>query len=254
MTMNTKKKKILPELEPLILNPNDLKQVKTATACDNIKVNIKPKTNNQKLYWKYLRDSNKQIVIASGSAGTGKSFLSMSYALKALKDGEFDEVKILVPTVEASSALKLGYLKGDLESKLLPYTLTTKTTCEKILKISECDNARKVVKQLLDTGKINFEVMSFIRGRTFDNTLLLLEEAENLSSQEMVLALTRCGEGSKIVISGDSRQSDRTYKEKQTGLEHAIEKLGEFEEVATVYFTDEDVVRNKLITKILQVW
>ena len=96
--------------------------------------------------------------------------------------------------------------------------------------------------------------MSFIRGRTFDNTLLLLEEAENLSSNEMILALTRCGTNSKIVISGDSKQSDRNYKGHCTGLEHAIEKLGDFDEVATIEFTDDDVVRNGLITKILKAW
>lgn len=250
----TKKKKSNMTYDDLKLNAKELELVKASTASDGIKVNVKPKTENQKLYWKYLRDNSKKIVICGGAPGCGKSYLSIAYALKALKDGEYENVKILIPTVEASSALKLGYLRGSLEEKLMPYTIATTSTCEKILKTSGVENADKIVKFLLDTKKISFEVMSFIRGRTFDNTLLILEEAENLSSAEMILALTRIGENSKIIICGDSRQSDRTYKENMTGLDHAIDKIGQFEETAIVKFTDEDVVRNGIITKILKVW
>ena len=249
-----KKKKPDYDYESLNLSKEELEIFNSNTLINSIKVNIKSKTENQKLYWKHLKDSKKEIVIASGSPGTGKSFLSMAYALKALKEGEYEEIKVLIPTVEASSDLSIGYLKGTLEAKLLPYTITTKSTIEKILKMSDVENHDKIIKYLFDSKKINFEIMSFIRGRTFDNTLMLLEEAENLSSQEMVLALTRCGKNSKIVISGDSRQSDRNYRGHCTGLEHALDKLKAFDEVATIEFTDEDVVRNGLITKILKVW
>ena len=249
-----RKKKTETDYEKLNVSLKDLDVVKCNTLVDSIKVDLKPKTENQKLYWKYLRDTNKEIVIASGSPGTGKTYLSLAYALKALKEGVYENVKILIPTVEASSALKLGYLKGDLESKLLPYTISAKSTCEKILKTSGVCDYCSIIKYLFNCGKIDFEVMSFIRGRTFDNTLLILEEAENLSSKEMILAITRCGENSKIVISGDSKQSDREYREKRSGLEHAIDKLGTFDEVSIIHFSDDDVVRNQLITKILKVW
>lgn len=246
-----KKKRIYEDLN---ISVEDLKNVEQSSLCNSIKVDLKPKTENQKLYWKYLRDTNKEIVICSGAPGCGKSYLSIAYALKALKDGVYENVKILIPTVEASSALKLGYLKGDLESKILPYTIAAKSTCEKILKSSGVCDYGSIIKYLFDCGKIDFEVMSFIRGRTFDNTLLILEEAENLSSKEMILAITRCGENSKIVISGDSKQSDREYREKRSGLEHAIDKLGTFDEVSVIHFSDDDIVRNQLITKILKVW
>ena len=115
------------------------------------------------------------------------------------------------------------------------------------------EDAIKYAEKLIESGKIDFELISYIRGKTFDNTLLLVEEAENLSPEELLLVMTRIGENSKLVISGDPRQADRKYTNK-CGLSHAIDKLLEMEEVAVVKFTDDDVVRNTLITKILKAW
>ena len=249
-----KKKKSEPDNEQMKLTASELELVKTNTACDSIKVNIKPKNDNQKLYWKYLRDSKKKIVICGGAPGCGKSYMSVAYALKALKENAYEYVKILIPTVEASSALKIGLLPGTVLDKIQPFRESTMYLIEKILTQSGVTSPNKVAKQLIDSGKITFEIMSYIRGRNFDNTLLLLEESENLSHEEMLLAITRCGENSKIVISGDSRQSDRIYKNNTSGLEHAMNVLDGMDEVGIVKFHDDDVVRNNLITKILQVW
>ena len=228
-------------------------QENKANLLDSIKVNIKAKNEKQKLYKKYLKDTNKQIVIGSGSPGTGKSFLSLAYALKALKEKEFDTVRILIPTCEASSKLAIGFLPGDLESKIQPYKECSLYNIAKVLEKSDCLDSKKIASNLIETGKIDFELISYIRGKTFDNTLLLVEEAENLSPEELLLVMTRIGENSKLVISGDPRQADRKDTNK-CGLSHAIDKLLEMEEVAVVKFTDDDVVRNTLITKILKAW
>ena len=228
-------------------------QENKANLLDSIKVNIKAKNEKQKLYKKYLKDTTKQIVIGSGSPGTGKSFLSLAYALKALKEKEFDTVRILIPTCEASSKLAIGFLPGDLESKIQPYKECSLYNIAKVLEKSDCLDSKKIASSLIESGKIDFELISYIRGKTFDNTLLLVEEAENLSPEELLLVMTRIGENSKLVISGDPRQADRKYTNK-CGLSHAIDKLLEMEEVAVVKFTDDDVVRNTLITKILKAW
>ena len=228
-------------------------QENKANLLNSIKVNIKAKNEKQKLYKKYLKDTNKQIVIGSGSPGTGKSFLSLAYALKALKEKEFDTVRILIPTCEASSKLALGFLPGDLESKIQPYKECSLYNIAKVLEKSDCLDSKKIASSLIESGKIDFELISYIRGKTFDNTLLLVEEAENLSPEELLLVMTRIGENSKLVISGDPGQADRKYTNK-CGLSHAIDKLLEMEEVAVVKFTDDDVVRNTLITKILKAW
>jgi len=249
-----RKKKAEEQYEELNLTVKDLETAKSNSIFSQINVNVKPKNDNQKLYWKYLRDTTKEIVICGGAPGCGKSYLSFAYALKAIKDDEYEQVKILIPTVEASSALKIGFLPGSKEDKVEPFKESAKYLIEKILKQGEVESPQKLAKYLIDSGKISFEIMSYLRGRNFDNTLLLLEESENLSQEEMLLAITRCGEGSKIVISGDSRQSDRKYGDATSGLEHAMNVLQRLDEVGIVRFHDDDVVRNDIITKILNVW
>ena len=147
-------------------------QENKANLLDSIKVNIKAKNEKQKLYKKYLKDINKQIVIGSGSPGTGKSFLSLAYALKALKEKEFDTVRILIPTCEASSKLAIGFLPGDLESKIQPYKECSLYNIAKVLEKSDCLDSKKIASSLIESGKIDFELISYIRGKTFDNTLL----------------------------------------------------------------------------------
>jgi phosphate starvation-inducible PhoH-like protein len=244
--------------QKLNITPEELKLAefieKQASLLSSIKVNIKPKNDNQKLYWKALRDTNKSIVIGSGAPGTGKSYLSQAYALKALKENEFEEIRILVPTCEASGGLSLGFLPGTVEDKTTVYKEASMYTMTKILEKSEVINAKSIVKNLVDSRKISFELMSYIRGKTFDNTLILVEEAENLSPEELLLVMTRIGENSKLVISGDPRQSDRKYSSMESGLEHAVEKLKNFDEVSVTEFTEDDIVRNSLISKILKNW
>jgi len=229
-------------------------QEEKARLMSSIKVNVKAKNEKQKLYWKYLKDVNKQIVIGSGSPGTGKSYLSMAYALKALKEGEYKHIKILIPTCEASSKLSIGLLPGSIDEKIQPFVDNSKYTLAKVLEKSDVLNVSKIVDDLFKGQKISVELISYIRGKTFDDTLVLIEEAENLSPEEIILVITRMGENSKIVISGDPKQADRKYPNGKSGLGMVIEKLSDMEEVGHVHFTDNDVVRNLLITKILKKW
>ena len=151
-----RKKKPEKAYEDLKLTEQELELVKASTATDNICVNVKPKTENQKLYWKYLRDTNKEIVICGGAPGCGKSYLSIAYALKALKDGDYEHVKILIPTVEASSALRIGLLPGTIDEKTQPWCETTHYLVKKILKQSDVRESEKIAKWLIDSGKINW--------------------------------------------------------------------------------------------------
>lgn len=220
----------------------------------SIKVDIKCKNDKQKEYWKALKDTTKKIVIGHGSAGTGKSYLAFAYALKAYKNNDYKNVKILVPTCEASSKLSIGLLPGTIDEKIAPYKECSIYNMAKILEQNGCYDAKRMVTDLVASGNFSFELVSYIRGKTFDDTLLLIEESENLSPEEMLLIITRIGENSKLIISGDPRQADRKYPNNESGLEHAIDKLSEMEEVASIKFEDNDVVRNNLITKILKAW
>lgn len=227
---------------------------KSSELLSYIKVNVKAKNERQKEYKNSLKDSKKQIVVGCGSPGTGKSFLSFAYALKAIKDGEFDAIKIIIPTCEASSKLSIGFLPGDLSSKIMVYKEASIYSLVKILETSGCNDGESIVRGLVAEKKISFEIVSYIRGKTFDNTLIIVEEAENLSPEELLLVMTRIGENSKLIISGDPRQADRKYNGNESGLQRVCGKLGDMDEVSVVEFSDDDVVRNSLITKILRNW
>lgn len=222
------------------------------------KVDLKCKNKKQKEFLQMLKDPKHEICFGIGSAGSGKSYLSLGFALSQLKDPStpYEKIIILVPTCEAG-AMGLGYLKGSLFEKISPYIDADTYTMEKILHNSGNACAKQIIGQLLNNGYVNFEVVNFARGKTFDNALILLNEAENYSKEEMLLLLTRIGENSKLIITGDLKQLDRKDIKKSKvacGLEHAARQLGEMEEASVIEFNDEDIVRNPLITKILENW
>lgn len=224
----------------------------------NYKIQLKCKNEKQKEFLNQLKDDKYQICFAQGSAGSGKSFISIGYALSALKDqsNSFDKIILLVPTAEAGN-MSLGYLKGDLEAKMLPYLEADKYTMEKILKMSGNAFPKGVVDSLVQRNLINFELVNFARGKTFDNALILICEGENYSPGELLLLLTRIGDGSKVIITGDAQQLDRRDIKKTkegNGLTYAIERLKDLDEVSVTTFTEEDIVRNPIISKILKAW
>lgn len=222
------------------------------------KVVLKCKNEKQKAFLNNLKNQENEICFGTGSAGSGKSFISLGYSLLALKDQEnaFDKLIIIVPTCEAGN-MSLGFLKGTLEEKLAPYLEADTYTMEKILKESGNACSKGIVNDLIKGGYIEYQLVNFARGKTFDNCIVLINEAENYSKEEMLLLLTRVGKNCKLIVTGDPMQLDRKDIKKtksSCGISYAIEHLCGLEEVSCTVFEDSDIVRNPLIGKILDNW
>jgi phosphate starvation-inducible PhoH-like protein len=220
------------------------------------KLSLKCKTAAQKKFFEEMKDRKNEICFGIGSPGTGKSFLSLAYALRELKAGNFERIIMVVPTAQAGGAdLNIGLLKGDLEQKVEVFKQVDLDTIEKILKLSGNEEYKKISKKLIDEEYIKYEFVNFLLGKTLDNSLILVNECEQYTKENMRLILTRLGENSKMIITGDSKQVNRksiTNGKDTCGLTYVAEKLKELDEVSVTEFTDEDIVRNKLIIKILK--
>jgi len=221
------------------------------------KLDIKCKNEKQKQLLNHLKDPEMKVNICNAPAGVGKSFLALSAALYQLKNQMVSKIIIIVPTLEASDACKIGLLPGGIDEKLQPYKLATLSTLEKILIANENYNSKIIAENLINSSLIEFELLSYARGRNYDDAFVILDEAENLSKKECLLLLSRLGEGgSKIALIGDEQQCDR--KDLKTmdlcGLTYAESKLKDLEEVTIDHFTNEDIVRNPFLTKLLDAW
>jgi len=239
------------------INPDEMISINSLKAL-NYKIEIKCKTEKQKQFLNQLKNNDKQICFGVGSPGTGKSFISLAYGLRALKEGKFDNIVMIIPTAQAGGQdLSLGFLKGDFDEKTKVFTDADKETINKILKISGNISYSEMTNTLINSGIIKHEYVNFLLGKTIDNSLILVNECEQYTKDNLRLILTRIGEKSKIVITGDSKQVNRrSIKNKNdiSGLDYAVEKLKDMEEVSITEFNEEDIVRNGLITKILQKW
>ncbi len=210
-----------------------------------IKKKVKNKflTDNQEHYYNLLR--NNQITICSGPAGVGKSYIAMKAAVDLLMDpnNSYEKLVIVRPAVEAEE--KLGSLPGNLEEKLDPYIFPSYYLLNKII-------GKDAREKLKDAEVIEVFALAYMRGMNIDNTILIFEEAQNSSPNQMKLLLTRIGFNSKFFISGDIEQTDRYRDKKQSGLYDAIKKFNDVHDVGVFEFGDEDVVRNPLISKLLK--
>lgn len=222
----------------------------------NFKVRLKCKNQKQKEFLNQLRDDNKKICFGLGSPGTGKSFVSLGYALEAIKEGRYDNIVMIIPTAQAGGAdFSIGFLKGDFNEKTYMFTESDKQTITKILKISGNSSENEITNKLVSSGVIKYEYVNFLLGKTFDRSIILVNEAEEYTKDNMRLILTRIGEDSKIVITGDIKQVNRRSiknKNDEAGLPYASSVLKELEETSITTFEDSDIVRNGLITKILE--
>ncbi len=200
------------------------------------------KNTSQKEYCKLI--DNNEIIICSGPAGVGKSMLSILKALELLgrSDNEFHQIILCTPAVEADE--NLGFLKGSLAEKMEPYIYSSIYLFEKIL-------GKNRVKSLMEREFLKVIPLAFMRGINIDNAIVIAEEFQNATPRQVKTLLTRIGYSSKFIISGDLEQSDRFKNIKETGLYDAINKLQDLEEVAIFKFKEEDIVRNKIISKIL---
>lgn len=224
----------------------------------SFKLDVKCKNEKQKEFLNEMKKTDKQICFGIGAPGTGKSYLSLSYALKELKEGDYSNIIMIVPTAPAGGLdLNLGYLKGDFDDKTRPFKECDEETIAKILKNSGNGDPRMAAKALINGGFVRYEFINYVLGKTFDDSLILVNEAEQYTKENMKLLLTRIGENCKVIITGDCEQVNRkdiVSKRAICGLEYAAERLKTLDEVSVTIFSKEDIVRNPLITKILDIW
>jgi phosphate starvation-inducible PhoH-like protein len=200
-------------------------------------------TEKQREYYNLLCE--KEITICSGPAGVGKSYIAMKCAVDLLSDpnNSFEKLVIVRPAVEAEE--KLGSLPGDVEDKLDPYIFPSVYLLNKII-------GKENREKLKQNDIIEVFALAYMRGMNIDNTILVFEEAQNATPNQMKLLLTRIGFNSKFFISGDLEQTDRYKNKTHSGLWDTINKFKDVPEIGVFEFGQEDVVRNPLITKILK--
>lgn len=223
----------------------------------DFKVKIKCKSEKQREFLEALSEEKNEIVFGYGSAGVGKTYVALSVALSEVKSGKYEKIIFITPTAEAGSKVtNLGLLPGTVSDKVYPYIENLKDTTKKILKFSGNYDYDEMTGYLFKEGKIEVKLMNYARGTTYDNAIVIIDEGENFNRGEFLLLLTRMGENTRYFIIGSEQQCDRMdiRREGSSGMMYALKKLDCLDEVASVEFTDEDVVRNPLIGKILKVW
>ena len=199
-------------------------------------------SEHQEEYYNILK--NNQITVASGPAGVGKSYIAMKAAVDLLMDpnNSYEKIIIVRPAVEAEE--KLGSLPGNLEEKLDPYIFPSYYLLNKII-------GKDAREKLKESEVIEVFALAFMRGMNIDNSILVFEEAQNSTPNQMKLLLTRIGYNSKFFISGDLEQTDRYKDKKQSGLYDAIQRFKDVRDIGVYDFRDAKNVRNPLISKIL---
>ncbi len=203
---------------------------------------IKPKTLGQQKYVAQIRD--KMMVFGIGPAGTGKTYLAMAMAIQAFKSDEVSKIILTRPAIEAGE--NLGFLPGDLQSKIDPYL---RPLYDALYQIMGADSFIKNSEK----GLIEVAPLAYMRGRTLDNAFIILDEAQNTTPAQMKMFLTRIGFGSKVVITGDLSQKDLPYST-ESGLDQAASVLKNVEEIGFSYLTNKDVVRHPLVQKIVHAY
>jgi len=203
---------------------------------------IKPKTLGQKNYVDLIR--KKMIVFGIGPAGTGKTYLAMAMGIQAFKNDEVNRIILTRPAIEAGE--KLGFLPGDLQSKVDPYLRPLYDALYQIM-------GPEAFQKNMEKGLIEVAPLAYMRGRTLDNAFIILDEAQNTTPAQMKMFLTRIGFGSKVIITGDLTQKDLPAGA-ASGLDVALKVLSKVEDIGFATLTGEDVVRHPLVQKIVKAY
>ena len=203
---------------------------------------IKCKTVGQKKYVDAIKKNS--VVFGVGPAGTGKTYLAVALAVSAFKNKEVEKIILTRPAVEAGE--KLGFLPGDLQSKVDPYLRPLYDALQEMLGM---DGYIKLVER----GVIEIAPLAYMRGRTLSDAFIILDEAQNTTREQMKMFLTRMGDGSKVVVTGDLTQIDLP-EGKKSGLKHATDILKNIEGIKSVFLTASDVVRNPLVMQIVRAY
>lgn len=203
---------------------------------------VKAKTLGQKKYMEAIRKNT--IVMGVGPAGTGKTYLAVAAAVAAFRDKQVSRIILTRPAVEAGE--KLGFLPGDLQSKVDPYLRPLYDALFDML-------GAETYQKYLERGNIEVAPLAYMRGRTLDDSFIILDEAQNTSCEQMKMFLTRMGFGSKMVITGDATQIDLPA-DKLSGLKQAVRVLKNVEGIGICELTDQDVVRHVMVQRIIKAY
>ena len=222
---------------------NEIREVFTNPLVIKLKrKSIIPKTINQKSYLQHIEKN--PITFGIGPAGTGKTYLAMAMALKQLLNGSVERIIITRPAVEAGEAL--GFLPGELQEKILPFLTPIYDAMTHMI-------GQESTNKLVERGTIEIAPLAYMRGRTLSNSFVVLDEAQNTTHEQMMMFLTRLGDESRMVITGDITQIDLP-KSKQSGLKEAAQILNKIKGIELFYFNAEDIVRHPLVQSIINAY
>ena len=203
---------------------------------------VKPKTLGQKAYVQAIRDNT--VTLGIGPAGTGKTYLAVAAAVAAFREKSVNRIILMRPAVEAGE--RLGFLPGDLQSKVDPYLRPLYDALFDML-------GPETYNTYLEKGNIEVAPLAYMRGRTLDDSFIILDEAQNTTPEQMKMFLTRFGAGSRVVVTGDATQTDLPYG-KQSGLLQALEVLKDIPEIAIIRLSQSDVVRHDLVQTVVKAY
>ena len=234
------KKDIISSVNKFMINEKSEKKIEYIIKTP--KKSVIPRSEKQKKYVRALKES--EIIISSGPAGTGKTFLAVAVALTMLLDKKIERIILSRPAVEAGE--RLGFLPGDMKEKVDPYLRPLYDSLYDLLDYEK-------IQKRIEIGDIEIAPLAFMRGRTLKNSFAILDEAQNATDTQIKMFLTRLGENSKIVVNGDPSQIDLPNK-KLSGLDRSKDILSHLNEISVVDFDHSDVVRHPLVSKIVKAY
>jgi phosphate starvation-inducible PhoH-like protein len=203
---------------------------------------LRPRTDGQGRYVRAMRDND--LTICVGPAGTGKTFLAVGMAVSMLRQSQVKKIVLVRPAVEAGE--RLGYLPGDLVAKINPYLRPLFDALNDMMEPEQ-------VKRYMENDIIEIVPLAYMRGRTLNSAVIILDEGQNTTVPQMMMFLTRMGNGSKIIVTGDVTQVDLP-KQTRSGLTDAIHRLRDIDRIALVFLDEHDIVRNPLVQQILRAY
>ncbi len=225
-----------------VVQQNDDRQGTQNLAVTASNRNVRPRTDGQARYVHAMRDND--LVFAIGPAGTGKSYLAVGMAINLLRQNIVKRIVLVRPAVEAGE--RLGFLPGDIVAKINPYL---RPLLDALNDIMEPDQ----VKRYMENDIIEIAPLAYMRGRTLNNAVIILDEGQNTTVPQMKMFLTRMGHGSKIIVTGDITQVDLP-RQTRSGLVDAVHRLRDVERIAMVYLNEHDIVRHPLVQKIVKAY
>jgi len=239
---NIEKKDIISSVNKFMIDEKINSEKNIEYIIKTPKKSVIPRSEKQKKYVRALKES--EIIISTGPAGTGKTFLAVAVALTMLLEKKIEKIILSRPAVEAGE--RLGFLPGDMREKVDPYLRPLYDSLYDLLDFEK-------IQKKIEVGDIEIAPLAFMRGRTLKNSFAILDEAQNATDTQIKMFLTRIGENSKIVINGDPSQIDLPNKS-LSGLNRSKKLLGHLKEISVVDFDHRDVVRHPLVSKIVQAY